>query len=362
MNIKKAIHSHFHFSLKDTITTFLILSSTIAVCLIMRLFFHDAINVPMIFILSIFLVSRFTNGYFYGMLSSFICVLAVNFIFTYPFFQFNFTLSGYPITIICMLAVAIITSALTTRTKNHADMQLAAEKEKTRSNLLRAVSHDLRTPLTSILGATSAIIENDDLLLKEERLKLLSEIKDDSQWLIQMVENLLSITRIGNDDSAKITKHLEAVEELIPGAVNKFKKRFPNQIVNVKVPHEFLMVPMDALLIEQVIINLLENAVLHSKIVSEISLTVVFDKTSAIFEVSDNGQGIEKDILPHIFEGLYRTPDESSSDSKKNMGIGLSVCNTIIKAHNGTMNAYNKPRGGAVFNFSLPLEEKTNEF
>ncbi|NLG03514.1 MAG: GHKL domain-containing protein [Clostridia bacterium] len=257
-----------------------------------------------------------------------------------------------------MLAVSIITSALTTQIKEHNRVLLEAEREKSRSNLLRALGHDLRTPLTSILGASSAIMDNDKNLVRSERLKLLSEIYEDAQWLIRMVENLLLVTRIDGEKAAEIVKVNEAVEELIPEAVMKLQKRFPDQHVSVKVPSNLLMVPMDAMLIEQVLINLMENAVLHGKHMTKINLEVWEEDGKAFFKVSDDGDGIKAEVLPHIFDGYYRMDDERTSDSKKNMGIGLSICNTIIKAHHGVLTAANKAEGGAAFTFYLPLDEE----
>lgn len=358
VKIYKQLKKFFTLSVKDCIITVLILSATVALCFLLRIFNSSDVYVSMLFILAVFLVSRFTSGYFYGTVSSFVCVLLANYVFTFPYFKFNFTLSGYPLAIICMLVVAITTSALTTQIKEQSKLRLEAEKEKTRSNLLRAVSHDLRTPLTSILGASSAIIDNNDVLTSKERLKLLSEVKEDAQWLIGMVENLLSITRIDGERSAKIIKTSEAVEELISESVMKFKKRFPEQTVSVKVPSELLMVPMDAILIEQVIINLLENAVLHAKTATYIFLSVVKEGDFAVFEVRDDGVGISDDVMPHIFEGYYRQVYEDEGDKKRNMGIGLSVCYTIVKAHNGIMTAENDRNGGAVFKIALPLKEE----
>lgn len=357
----KHIHAkriaYFPLSLKDSLCTLLILTGVTALCFLLRLFDDSSDYIPMLYVLAVFLISVFTNGYFYGAVSSVLSVLIINYIFTYPYYAFNFSLPGYPLIILCTLIVAIITSMLAAQMKQHSALRLAAEREKMRSNLLRAVSHDLRTPLTSILGASSAIIENDDKLEKEERITLLREIKEDAEWLIRMVENLLSVTRIDQSGAtASIVKQPEAAEELVEASVSKFRKRFPDRTVSVQVPEEFLMVPMDAMLIEQVIINLLENAVLHGGTTSQIQLSIFVEKNFAVFEVKDNGRGIPKEILPHIFEGDFRHSFEESGDKKKNMGIGLSVCRTIIQAHNGTMRAYNSKTGGAVFRFTLPLD------
>lgn len=354
--VKSRIKTYFPLCVKDTIFTVLSLAFAMALCMLFRMIDESDIYVSMIFILAVFIISRYTNGYFYGTLASFISVFAVNALYSYPDMTLNLTLSGYPIAIICMLIVSVITSTLTTQIKQHGTIFLEAEKEKTRSNLLRAVSHDLRTPLTSILGASSAIIENDDILTKEERIKLLSEVREDAQWLIRMVENLLSITRIDCESAAaKITKEPEAVEELIGESISKFKKRFPDEVISVKVPGELLMVPMDAVLIEQVVINLLENAVIHSKTATKISLSVYKDSYDAVFEITDNGVGIPEEMLPRIFDGYFKQAFEDESDKKRNMGIGLSVCNTIIRAHYGTMSAQNNAGGGALFRFTLPL-------
>ena len=227
------------------------------------------------------------------------------------------------------------------------------EKEKMRSNLLRAISHDLRTPLTGILGSSSTILENDAAIDKETRNKLIFSIKEDSQWLIRMVENLLSITRI-SEDTANVVKTPEAVEEIVAESVSRIKSRFNDRKINVKVPDELMIVPMDGTLIEQVIINLIENAIRHSGEDTKIDVHVKKEKNYAVFEVSDNGEGIYEQDFPYLFESCV--PDgKRSSDSSRGMGIGLSICMSIVKAHQGKMEAENKKDGGAVFRFTLPL-------
>jgi two-component system sensor histidine kinase KdpD len=231
---------------------------------------------------------------------------------------------------------------------------IETEKEKMRSNLLRAISHDLRTPLTGILGASSAILENRDLLDQQTQDKLISHIKDDSQWLIRMVENLLSVTRI-NEDTANVTKTPEAAEEIVAAAISRIRNRFPKQNITVSVPEELLMVPMDGTLIEQVIINLIENAIKHSGSDKLIKVILKREKDMAVFEVSDRGEGIAEKDFPYLFES-YVPDGKRTADSSRGMGIGLSICMSIVKAHQGKMEAYNQQEGGAVFCFSLPLQ------
>lgn len=232
---------------------------------------------------------------------------------------------------------------------------IESEKEKMRSNLLRAISHDLRTPLTGILGASSAILENGSSLDKTMHDKLISNIKEDSQWLIRMVENLLSVTRI-NEGTMNVAKAPEAAEEIVAEAIGHIRKRFPERKIDIKVPDELLMVPMDGTLIAQVLINLVENALKHSPEDSVVNVDVRTEKRYAVFEVSDQGEGIAEEDFPYLFES-YVPNGKRSSDSSRGMGIGLSICMSIIKAHGGKMEAYNREDGGAVFLFRLPFDE-----
>ena len=185
------------------------------------------------------------------------------------------------------------------------------------------------------------------------------DVNEDAQWLIRMVENLLSITRMSGGQ-AKIEKDCEAAEEIVGVSVSKFTKRFPAIHVSIEVPDEVLMVPMDATLIRQVIMNLLENAAIHGGNVTQIRVCLSREGTNACFAVSDNGVGIPKEKLSTIFNGGLSGVSHNNFDMKKNMGIGLSVCYTIVKAHGGTMTAENLDLGGACFRFYLPLEEGIN--
>lgn len=231
---------------------------------------------------------------------------------------------------------------------------LESEKEKMRSNLLRAVSHDLRTPLTGMMGASATYLEHEDHLKEEEKKKLVKGIYDDSTWLLHMVENLLSVTRIGTEGTV-IQKMLEPVEEIVGEAVARFKKRYQKASLVVQVPEEFLMVPLDVTLVEQVLLNLMENAVKYSKSDQPIYLYVEKQGEDVEFRVEDCGVGLSPDQIPHIFDGYTRDPGESS-DTAKGMGIGLSICKTIILAHGGTIEGKNRLNGGASFRFTLPLE------
>lgn len=341
-------------TLRNILITLTILAAAAVICFFLQQSVGTEAHAPLLFVLAVLFISRFTDGYGYGIFSAMASVIAVNYIFTYPYFAFNFTITGYPLTFLVMLAVALSVSALTTQIKNQEKLRLESEKEKMRANLLRAVSHDIRTPLTSIAGSASVILENKNALSQDKVMELVANIKEEAQWLVRMVENLLSITRM-NAENAKIDKQEELAEEVISAAVSKFKKRFPGIETEVYVPDEILLVPMDATLIEQVLVNLLENSVIHGRTTSRIRIQVSKQEETAVFSVEDNGEGIEESVLPVIFDGNLVARGESS-DNKRNMGIGLSVCKSIIKAHRGNMRAENREEGGARMIFTLPME------
>ena len=258
-----------------------------------------------------------------------------------------------------MLVVSIMTSTLTTRVKKQEQLRMESETEKMRANLLRAVSHDLRTPLTSIYGACSTVIENYDSLGREQKLKLLGEVCEDAQWLNRMVENLLSVTRI-DSEKVSVKKTPTVLEELIDTVLVKFKKTHPGVNIHVELPDDFIVIPMDSMLIRQVLTNLLENAVLHAKGMTTLTLRVFTLGNRAVFEVADNGCGIPKERLRTLFTGTL--PSDNSADSGKHgMGIGLSVCAAIIKAHGGEIKAESKPGEGTTIRFWLETEEIETE-
>lgn len=345
----------FHMSLKDALVMICCLTGASLICALIRSITNDGDYVSMMFILAVFLVARFTDTYLPGIICSLVSVLAVNYIFTYPYFHFDFTLAGYPLTILCSLAVSVITSAVLSRVKQSEAFRVQAEKEKTRSNLLRAVSHDLRTPLTAISGAISTVMEQGDTLDPHQKTALLTGAQQDVQWLIRMVENLLTVTRIDGDNAGSVVKVPESVEDIVSGAIRKFTYRFPGISMHVNMPEECLLIPVDAVLIEQVLLNLFENALIHGKTTKNITLSVSQAQGKAVFCVQDDGVGIDKSKLSHLFDGSMGDSTGVSGDQKRNMGIGLTVCNAIIQAHGGAMRGYNGCGGGANIEFILNL-------
>ena len=348
------------FTLKDFLITF----GAYAIATLIGFFFNrtasdPTLNIAMLYTIGAFVAARYTDGYFYGILYAVIAVLSVNYFFTYPYRVLNFTIQGYQVTFLGMLIISIITSILSTVLKTQQDILaqqdkelMEAEKEKMRANLLRAVSHDIRTPLTGIIGNSESIIENPGTMDEAEKIRLVTNIDRDARWLLNMVENLLSVTRI-DEQSSKVKKSPELAEEVASTAVSQFRKNFPDSRVTVRVPDEPVMAEMDPMLIQQVLINILNNAYTHSGTQEPIELEVRAEDGDVLFSVRDYGKRIPEERLESIFDGVGFGTEEDSPDSTKGMGIGLSICKTIIDAHDGTIRAVDH-EDGVEFVFTLP--------
>ena len=345
------------FSWRDTLLTLLALALAIGLSALCRYFDPEGDSyAPMLFLFAVALVSRLTRGYFYGVAAAVLSVFAINFAFTVPLMSFNFSLAGYPLTFLVLLATALLISAMTTQLKRQEERNYRARLEEMRANLLRAVSHDLRTPLTSISAAASLLSDETKDIAPERRRAMLAEISDDAQWLIRMVENLLSITRVG--EAADVRKTPEAAEEVVSEAVRKYRARFARPVASISLPEELVMAPMDPILIRQVLSNLLENAAFHAEGAENVRVTLRVEGDEAVFEVSDDGAGIPEAKLKTLFDPSAAQPSDSAAHSRNNMGIGLSVCRTIVMAHGGTLSARNLKGGGACFRFTLPMKEE----
>ena len=348
------------YSGKDFIVSVSLYLISVVFCLVLRNFDpnNDTSYVSMIFLLDVFLTAMLTDGFFFSLTIAVFAVLSVDYIFTPPFWEVSFTLAGFPLTFLVMMTICVATGIVTSRAKKVSDMEREAEREKIHSNLLRAVSHDIRTPLTGIVGATNVLLEQDDTLTPQQRRELLKNANEEAQWLIHIVENLLSITRIGAGEDARVTKTPEAAEEVIEGAVGKFRRRYPQIDVEVRLPEEFFLVPMDPLLIQQVITNLLENAAVHGVTTTRVAVSLEKRGKWARFTVCDNGRGIPEGRLHNLFDG---TQSAQQGDSTRSMGIGLSVCKTVVAAHRGKIKGENIKGSGARFTVDLPLEEDEHE-
>lgn len=355
--LKEYLIEYCPMSVKDWLICLSAMTFGAVVCILLKRITTTDTHVPIIFVLMVLVTALLTNGYFYGILASLASVFAVNWAFTFPYMKVDFSLIGYPLTFFTMLAVSIAASMLATGTKQAEKLKREREAEKMRANLLRSVSHDLRTPLTAIGGSISAVLENEHMDGDTKR-KLLENARQDAEWLYRMVENLLSVTQISG--SAQLHKVDELVEEVIGEAVVNFRKKNPDIAVEVSLSEDPVFVPMDAMLIEQVIRNLLDNAVIHGETTDHIRITIREYDGFVRISIRDNGKGIRQNILPHLFDGTLE-PGGELTDNNRFMGIGLAVCRTIVKAHGGDIFAENEKSGGAVFSFTLPKGENRDD-
>lgn len=225
------------------------------------------------------------------------------------------------------------------------------EQERFKSNLLRAISHDLRTPLTGITGAAEMLLDN---LEDEENIKIVQGIYKDSSWLTRLVENILSLTRL-QEGRMSVDFRPEVVEEIVAEAISRASKYAPDHRISITVPEEVLFVPMNGKLIEQVLINLVDNAIKHTTSSDEIRVSVRPENKKVWFEVADSGTGIKQEDLPKIFDMFYFSSN-SSTDARRGIGLGLAICKAIVNFHGGEIYAENNSRGGATFKFYLDRE------
>ena len=337
--------------------------STIGGLIITYFFEAPVFPIAMIYTLGIILVSKYTDGLIYGIVFCITMVISVNYFFTFPYFKIDFSLAGYEVAFLSIFCVALLACAVVAIIKKNEKRKeemnkniIETQKEKMRANLLRAISHDLRTPLTGIIGNSSYYVEMHDQITENEKVAIVESIQKDAKWLLGMAENLLAITRI-NNETAQVAKTLESVDDVIGSSISRFKDHFRDAQVSVKIPDEIIFVMMDPMLIQQVLINLLQNAYQHANSNEKIELVVESDDDKVVFHVRDYGEGIDEKKIAMIFEGNAVQDIKPDSDGKKGMGIGLHICKTIIRAHNGNIYACNR-KDGAEFVFSLPKEKE----
>ncbi len=234
-------------------------------------------------------------------------------------------------------------------------VEIENQRERLRSNLLRAISHDLRTPLTSISGNATILMEKSISLKETERQKIYTAIYDDSMWLVNLTENLLSITRIENG-----TMHLqmkpELVDEMFREALSHVDRQSAQHRISIDLTDDLLMAKMDVHLIVQVVVNIVNNAIKYTPEGSSICLSAKRQDNMVCIQISDDGPGITDDAKKHLFDMFY-TADIGKPDSRRGLGLGLSLCKSIVEAHGGSIGIADNLPKGSVFYFTLPLEE-----
>ncbi len=239
--------------------------------------------------------------------------------------------------------------------KEKEEEALHAQNEKLRADLLRAISHDLRTPLTAISGNASILLSSEQSFDEETRKQLYSDIYDDSIWLVNLVENLLAVSRAING-TMQLRCTTELLDDVVDEAMKHIDRHAKDHVITVNKSSDMILAKMDVHLVEQVIINLVNNAIKYTGAGSKITVSTQIAGKMAVIRVEDDGDGISSEDLPHLFEMFYNGK-KNVADAGKSLGIGLALCKSIVEAHGGTISANNVRPHGASFRFSIPMQE-----
>jgi two-component system sensor histidine kinase KdpD len=296
-------------------------------------------------------------------------VLCFDFFFVPPQFTFRVSDVEYFWTFLVMFVAAMIISHLTIRLQEEAlaaregeqrtawlmekakQAEVVAETERLRSSLLSSVSHDFRTPLTAIVGSAGTLLAREELRKNMPVRELLENIQAEGERLSRLIQNLLEATRL-ESRTVEIQKEACPLEEVVGSALERVEKSLGDRKVTVAIPEELPLVPMDATLMEQVFVNLLENGARHTPPGTQLEITATHEGGNVFVSVIDEGPGLVKDDLEKVFDKFYH------HSSSPGVGLGLAICRAIVNAHGGRIWAENKTGGGAIFRFTLPLEKK----
>ncbi|HEY9786639.1 MAG TPA: DUF4118 domain-containing protein [Candidatus Obscuribacterales bacterium] len=317
-------------------------------------FLHST-NLIMIYLLGVvFVATRFGRGP--SVLASVLSVAAFDFFFVHPYLTFVVSDTQYIVTFAVMLVVALLISTLTTQAKRQSQeaerAKFQMEAERLRSTLLSSLSHDLRTPLSTITGATESLLTAGHSLDAQAKQELTEVLFEEGQRMKRLVNNLLDMTRL-EFGTPNVRKEWLPVEEVIGSALNRLEKQLSDRTVTLDLPNELALVPMDGVLIEQVFLNLLENAIKYTPPGSPIEISAHIGTAQVTFTIADSGPGITPGEERKVFEKFHRGKQDKQ---REGMGLGLTICREIIKAHGGEISVTNRPQGGALFKFVLPLE------
>ncbi len=239
--------------------------------------------------------------------------------------------------------------------KERENAVLVARNEQLRADLLRSISHDLRTPLTSISGNAGILLSNEEVLGEEQRRQIYADIYDDSLWLINLVENLLYVTRI-EDGTMQLRKSTELLDDILAEAVRHARRRRGEHRIKLQSTDDLILVKADARLIVQVAVNIIDNAMKYTPPGTDIVIETGRKGAQAFVRISDNGSGISDEEKEHVFDMFY-TGENRIADSRRSLGLGLALCRSIVSAHGGTISVTDNVPHGAVFTFTLPAAD-----
>ena len=316
-------------------------------------------TVVIVFVLGVLLTAIFTTGRVYCLAASALSILCFNFFLVDPRFSFRIRGADVPGTIAVMFVVALIASYLVTQMRENArksaDASFKARNEQLRADLLRSVSHDLRTPLTSISGNADMLLDEEAQLTESQRRQLVQDIYEDATWLKGMVENLLAITRL-EDGTVSLKSEPEIVDDVVEEAMRHVSRDAEVHRLVVVPSDELLLAQMDAQVIVQVLVNLVNNAIAHTDEGSTITISTRRVDDFVEICVADDGLGVSDADKLRVFEPFYTT-GRAVADSRRGIGLGLTLCRSIVEAHGGAMRVYDVEPHGAAFVFTLPLVE-----
>lgn len=329
----------------------------------------------MFFLLSVLFTTIITGGYTLGFINAVCSFLIINYLFTQPYFGLRIYDRNDLILLVSFLVTALVSGIIVANLREQRDraeknekaaqelavvrreqeeIRFAMESERLRATLLRSIAHDLRTPLTALSGSSRLLEEEYEKMTDDERKSFISDISEESLWLTNQVENILNMTRI-SEGRLVISKEEEVVDDVINEAVTRTERLMKEHPLNVVLPEDVIMAPIDGHLIVQVIINLLNNAVIHTPDGTHVRLEAYQEGKMVVFSVTDDGPGIPESVKDTVFD-RYVTLKTTSADSKRGTGLGLAICKSIVEAHDGVITAENIEPHGARFVFTLPME------
>jgi two-component system sensor histidine kinase KdpD len=312
-------------------------------------------NVLMLYLLGvIWVATRFSRGA--AVLASVLGVLAFDFTFVEPYYRLDVHDQQYLVTFAAMLLTALTISTLTHRDRARArEARVAwelAESEFLRNTLLSGVSHDLRTPLAAITGSASTLIEMGDHAPAHTRAEMLDTIYGEAERMERLINNLLDMTRL-ESGGLVLRKQWQPLQEVVGSALRHVEHRLGDRKVSADLPADLPLVQIDDVAIEQVLVNLIDNALEHTPGDVPIDIAARATDGRIVVDVSDRGPGLPAGAEERVFDKFFRA--HATGLSRRGIGLGLAICRGIVEMHGGTISACNRPGGGAVFRFTLPL-------
>ncbi len=349
---------HWGWWANVAVTVVLQVATTALAMALDALGFSEA-TLVIVFVLGVLLTAVLTTAAPYGLAAAVLSILCFNYFLVAPRFSLQVEGPDVPGTMAVMFAVALVASYLATELRasaqTSAQAMARAQSEQLRADLLRSVSHDLRTPLTAIAGNADMLLDQSAALDEGQRRRLERDIRDDATWLTNVVENLLTVTRL-EGGAVSLKREVELVNDVVEEALVHVSRDADQHAIAFEPSRELLVARMDAQLMVQVVVNLVNNAIMHTQPGSHIVVRVAEADGMAQVLVADDGPGISDADKPRVFDAFY-TSNRPVADGRRGIGLGLPLCRTIVEAHGGALGVRDGDPCGAVFWFSIPLEE-----